>query len=175
MITVPLKYHHTISQQGSFFRNLRSLGVQVDHSILPTKSVVAPPPSKVSATTARIDETQDDAAAPGIQWEVTENYEHTEVGDSEWTLKARDESALTKAQSLVKEAIESAQAMTHAGFLTLPDRSVFPRIVGTKGANVSRLRAETGADITVGRDNSTIVILGELDLYLQTVFTSRLL
>ena len=46
----------------------------------------------------------------------------------------------------------------------MPDRSAFPMIVGTKGANVSRLRAETGADITVGRDNNTIVIIGTFSI-----------
>jgi len=50
--------------------------------------------------------------------------------------------------------------MTHVGFLTLADRSAFPKIVGSKGSNVARLRAETGADITVGRDSNTIVIIG---------------
>ncbi|KAJ3555770.1 hypothetical protein NM688_g2394 [Phlebia brevispora] len=50
--------------------------------------------------------------------------------------------------------------MTHVGFLTLPDRSAFPRIVGAKGSNVARLRAESQADITVSREDNTIVIVG---------------
>ena len=50
--------------------------------------------------------------------------------------------------------------MTHVGFLTLPDRSMFPRIVGAKGSNVARLRNESGADITVSHEDSTIVIVG---------------
>ena len=32
---------------------------------------------------------------------------------------------------------------------------------GAKGANVSRLRQETGADITVSREDNTITIIGE--------------
>jgi KH domain len=62
-----------------------------------------------------------------------------------------------------KTAFKMQLSMSHVGFLTLPDRSVFPRIVGTKGANVARLRAQTGADITVSRENSTIVIIGVLN------------
>ena len=49
----------------------------------------------------------------------------------------------------------------YVGFLTLPDRSMFPRIVGAKGSNVARLRNESGADITVSHEDSTIVIVGE--------------
>ena len=53
-----------------------------------------------------------------------------------------------------------AEQATHVGYLTVSDRSVFPRIVGTKGANVARLKAETGAEITVGREDNTIVLVG---------------
>ena len=154
-VTVPLKYHHVISQQGTFFRNLRSFGVQVDQSASPTKSAVPTRPQNQSS--ARIDDAEADSK---IGWELTVNYQDAEEGDSEWTLKARDEAGLDKAQQLVKEAIEHAEAMSHVGFLTMPDRSMFPRIVGSKGANVARLRAETGADITVSRENNTIVIVG---------------
>ena len=43
----------------------------------------------------------------------------------------------------------------------LDNRSMFPRIVGAKGANVARLRAESQADITVSREDNTIVIVGK--------------
>ena len=86
---------------------------------------------------------------------------NAEEGDIEWTLKARDEDSLTRAKKAIADAIADAEKCTSVGFLTLPDRSAFPRIVGTKGANVARLRAETGAEITVSRENNTIVIIGE--------------
>jgi hypothetical protein len=158
-VSVPLKYHHVISQQGSFFRTLRSFGVQVDQSAHPRKSAVPPRPPQTEATSARIDDAEDSVIE--IQWQITSNYQDAEDGNSEWTLKARDQPGLERAQKLVQEALENAESMSHVGFLTLADRSTFPRIVGSKGANVSRLRAETGADITVSRENSTIVIIGE--------------
>jgi hypothetical protein len=160
---VPLKYHHAISQQGNFFRQLRSFGVTVDQSIQPQKSAVPPCPSPDAAPSARIDEAEDNAGALEYQWQIIENYQDAEEGDSEWTLKARDQVGLERAQNCIQDAIEHAKSMSHVGFLTLPDRSVFPRIVGTKGANVARLRAQTGADITVSRENSTIVIIGVLN------------
>lgn len=160
-VSVPLKYHHAISQQGSFFRTLRSFGVQVDQSAHPQKSAVPPRPApSAEAASARIDDAEDDAAIE-TQWQVQANYLDAEEGDSQWTLKARDQAGLERAQKAVQDAIDGAARMSHVGFLTLPDRSTFPRIVGSKGANVTRLRAETGADITVSRENSTIVIIGK--------------
>ncbi|KAK7053480.1 hypothetical protein VNI00_004106 [Paramarasmius palmivorus] len=157
-ISVPLRFHHAISQQGNFFRNLRSFGVQVDQSVQPEKPSVPPKPASDN-TNARID-ADDEEGTPEIEWVVTENYKDAEEGDSVWTLKARDQAGLERAKKLTEDAIEHAKRMSYVGFLTLPDRSSFPRIVGAKGANVARLRNETGADITVGRDNNTIVIVG---------------
>jgi KH domain len=154
-IPVPLKYHHSISQQGSFFKTLRSFGVHVDQSAQPSRSAI---PVRLEPS-ARIDDTTS-AEASGVEWELVLNYQDSEEGDSIWTLKGRDQASLDKAENLIKEAIENAVRMSHIGFLTLADRSMFPRIVGTKGANVARLRNETGADITVSRENNTIVIIG---------------
>jgi len=160
IVSVPLKYHHVISQQGNFFRTLRSFNVHVDQSVYPEKSAVPTQPAfNTEATSARIDDAEDEPPVE-VQWQVVLNYEDAEEGDSEWTLKARDEAGLERAQQLIKDAIANAESMSHVGFLTLSDRSTFPRIVGSKGANVSRLRVETGADITVSRENSTIIIIG---------------
>ena len=154
---VPAKYHHAVTQQGNIFRTLRSFGATVEHSNVPTKAAVPTPPP--GATSARIDEAGEDEG--GIQWHVVVNCSEGEEGDVEWTLKARDQGGLDRARETIEEAIEHAKTMTHVGFLTMPDRSLFPRIVGSRGANVSRLRADTGADITVSREDSSIVIAGE--------------
>lgn len=158
---MPLKYHHVISQQGNFFRTLRSFGVHVDISEHPQKSAVPPQPLSTSAATpsARIDE-DDSESALEILWEVIPNYQDAEEGSSIWTIKARDEAGMERAQNAIKDAIVHAERMSHVGFLTLPDRTMFPRIVGSKGSNVARLRNESGADITVSRENNTIVIIG---------------
>lgn len=157
---VQLKYHYAISQQGAFYRTLRSHGVQVEQSAQPMKSAVPTGPSSKAVPSARIDEDEDETATE-VQWIVEPNYQDAEEGESVWTLKARDQAGLDKAQQLVAEAIKHAEQMTHVGYLTLPDRSSFPRIVGSKGVNVTRLRQETGADITVSREDTTITIIGE--------------
>lgn len=140
---------------------MRSIGVNVEHSVVPQKSAVpARPPS--GAAPARVDDTEEDEAERGVEWRTVPNFQDAEEGDSEWTLSARDADSLERAKTLIVEAINEAEKATTVGFLTLPDRSAFPRIVGTKGANVSRLRMETGADITVGRDDNTIILIGAL-------------
>ena len=157
VILVPAKYHHAVTQQGNIFRTLRSFGANVEHSNVPMKAPVpTPPPGAVSA---RIDETGEDEV--GIQWHVELNQPEGEEGDVEWTVKARDQDGLDRARETIEEAIGHAKTMTHVGFLMMPDRRLFPRIVGSRGSNVSRLRAETGADITVSREVSLIVIVGE--------------
>ena len=148
---MPLKYHNAISQQGSFLRTLRNFGVFVEHSAFPTKSGL---PS--CTPSGRVD----GGDLSGQEWEMVLNYQDTDEGDSTWTLKARDQASLERAEKLIHDAINHAVTLTHVGFLTLPDRSLFPKIVGARGANVARLRNETGADITVSRENSTIVIIG---------------
>ncbi|KAI0930260.1 hypothetical protein AcV5_007021 [Taiwanofungus camphoratus] len=160
-ITVPLKYYHAVNQQGNLHRTLRSLGVQVEQSALPQKPAVPPhPTSSAGSSEARIDDPDSAVTTPEVRWQVVPNYQDAEEGESEWTFKARDQAGLDQALKLTREAIEHAEKMSHIGFLTLPDRSTFPRVVGAKGANVARLRNESGADITVSREDSTIIIVG---------------
>ncbi|KAH7108044.1 hypothetical protein BKA62DRAFT_680818 [Auriculariales sp. MPI-PUGE-AT-0066] len=156
-IEVPVKYHHAVSQGGQFFRNLRNYGVNVDHSVVPPKATPSRPTA--AAASARIDADEADAGN-GIGWELGTNYADAEDTISTWTLKARDQAGLDKAKAAVEEALKNAEAMSHVGFLTVPDRTIFPRIIGSKGANVQRLRAESGAEITVGKDDNIITLQG---------------
>ncbi|KAF6760130.1 SCP160 protein [Ephemerocybe angulata] len=159
-VTVPVKYQHAISQQGNFFRTLRGYGVQVDQTVQSRQTSLPERPASENASSARIDDEGDNAAIPEFEWQVVENYQDAEEGDSIWTLKGRDQAGLEKAEKLINDAIQNASKLSHVGFLTLADRSSFPRIVGSKGANVARVRSETGADVTVGRENNTIIIVG---------------
>lgn len=123
-LTVPLKYHHNISQQGTFFRNLRNIGVTVDHSAFPQKAATSPQPPSGDAATARIDEPEEDS---GIQWYTVPNYQDAEEGDSTWTVKGKDQAGVDRAVKQIEEAIKQAERATSVGFLILPDRSSFPR------------------------------------------------
>jgi hypothetical protein len=160
-ITVPLKYHDALTSQGAIFRTLRSFGVDAEPSTQPTKPSLPSRPSGSTALAARVDDAETVTEA---QWEIVENYADAEEGESTWTLKGRDQANIDKAKSAIQEAVDKAKAATHVGFLTLPDRSSFPRIVGTKGANIARLHAMTGAGIHVRRENNTITITGSFSV-----------
>jgi hypothetical protein len=138
--------------------------VDAEPSAKPTQSSLPSRPSSSSsaALAARVDDVESTAATTSTeeQWEIVENYKDAEEGDSTWTLKGRDQAGIDKAKSAIQESIDKAKEATHVGFLTLPDRSSFPRIVGAKGSNIARLHAMTGASIHVGRENSTITITG---------------
>ena len=158
---MPLRYHHAVTQQGNLFRSLRSFNVHVEQSASPKNPPVPNrPTTDAGASTARIDDTEENTSSVEAQWQVVLNYQDAEEGEAVWTFKGPDRDALDKALNLTRESISHAEEMTHVGFLTLPDRSMFPRIVGAKGANVARLRAESKADITVSRDDNTIVVIG---------------
>jgi hypothetical protein len=156
--TVPLKYHDAVTSQGAIFRTLRLFGVEAEPSAQPTRSSLPSHPSSSTAPTARVDDAE--STVTEAQWEIVENYADAEEGESTWNLRARDQASIDKAKSAIQDAIEKAKAATHVGFLTLPDRSSFPRIVGAKGSNIARLHAMTGASIHVGRENNTITITG---------------
>jgi hypothetical protein len=175
-ITVPLKYHDALTSQGAIFRTLRVFGVDAEPSAQPTKSSLPPRPSGSSSTAlaARVDDADSSTAtATEEQWEIVENYKDAEEGDSTWTLKGRDQAGIDKAKSAIQEAIDKAKAATHVGFLTLPDRSSFPRIVGAKGSNIARLHSMTGASIHVGRENSIITITGSFSVILAASSSLR--
>lgn len=147
-----------MTSQGAIFRTLRHLGVEAETSAQPTRPSQPSRPSNSAAQTARVDDAED--AVTEAHWEIVENYTDAEDGDSTWTLKARDQPSIDKAKDAIREAIEKAKTATHVGFLMLPDRSSFPRIIGTKGSNIARLHEMTNANINVGRENSTIIITG---------------
>jgi hypothetical protein len=159
-ISVPHKYHYAIIQNGNLFRTIKSFGAAVEQTGAPQKFVPKRPPPPATAL-ARIDDDLDATQVPSDDWQVITNYQDADEGAASWALKGRDQESLQKAQKAIEDALKQAEQATHVGFMTLADRTVFPRVVGAKGANVARLRAETGAEITVGRDDNTIVLVGK--------------
>lgn len=154
-ISVPTKYHHAIAGQQDLLRQFRTIGAYLTLPTAPAKPTHTT--SDLAAKTARID--LDDDSEEG-NWEVRANYEDAPEGEQEWTIKAKEEE-LDAAEAILQKAIESAEAATHVGLLTGLPRTAFPRIIGAKGATISRLRAETGADIHVGKDDDLITITGD--------------
>ncbi|ORY33442.1 putative SCP160 protein [Naematelia encephala] len=176
-LSFPAKYYHAIADQPNLIRQIRSSGGQIS---LPQP---APPRVKfekkldgvdggatsLAAKAARIDldaAEQDEELVQG-EWELRDNFEGMPAGDLDWVVHARSEEELEKAVKLLESAAEKAKSSTHVGLLTGLPRSAFPRIIGSKGATISRLRVETGADIQVGKDDDLIVITGDEASVLQ--------
>lgn len=100
----------------------------MEQSSVPPKQ---PPPSRPiseGAASARIDDAVEEAQ--DVEWQVVPYFQDAQEGETTWTLKAKDASSLENAKKLIADAIEQAEKSSMAGFLTLPDRSAFPRIVG---------------------------------------------
>lgn len=164
-VAVPTKYYHAVAEQQNLIRQIRSVGgFLVIPTPAPAKAVLRPTPGAgddLAAKTARIDlDASDDAEAPEGEFELRANYEGADDSTLDWIVRAKEED-LDKAVAVLDKAVQTAAAATHVGLLTGLPRSAFPRIIGSKGATISRLRAETGADITVGKDDDLITITGD--------------
>jgi hypothetical protein len=118
---------------------MKTYGVQLEHATDPLQSLS---PGHVKPD-ARIDD--ESGPITDIQWTIQSNFERAEEEDTSWTLKAPNQTSLEKAEKRFDEALKAAQKASHIGYLRLPNRKAFPRIVGTKGSMVNRLRDETGA------------------------------
>ncbi|ORX40578.1 hypothetical protein BD324DRAFT_9230 [Kockovaella imperatae] len=176
-MSIPSKYYHAIAGDQSLLRNVRSAGGSLAMPQgAPVKPTIPRPAASngstsLAAKAARIDLDAGDAAAGDDlveegDWEVIENYQNAPEGELEWTIRAREEN-LDKVQKVLEDALEHAKNATHIGLWTGLPRSAFPRIIGSKGATISRLRAETGADIQVGKDDDLITITGDEQSVLQ--------
>lgn len=139
-------------------RDLRAVGVYATVSGKPV-----PAKANGAAAATRIDdEPTNEAQGPhGVEWRVIEYGSHVEPGDADVLLKARDTESLATGENLVKEAVSNATKSTKTAYMTFPDRSVFPRIIGSKGSVISELCLKTEADINVPKDDFTITIHGK--------------
>lgn len=161
-VPIPAKYFHTVAEQPNLIRQLRSAGAFLNMPNAPPKSTARPSGGSgndLAAKTARID-LDGEEAAPEYEWEVRANYEGADDSTLDWIVRAKEED-LDRAVEILEKAAKNAEAATHVGFLTGLPRSAFPRIIGSKGATISRLRAETGADINVGKEDDVITITGD--------------
>lgn len=182
-ISIPSKYINTIADRGFIFRNLRNAGVQVDNPPAPPKTETPRPTSKQQSNgTGRIDDDADDYEPIDVDYlfEIFDRYAGGSDEEVQWTLKSRNAESLEKGKKVIEQALETAKSADALGvivglpqsvlyvvsqlhFLLIPRLTCVPvffesaRIVGTKGATVQRLRAESGAEIVVGNNGSDVI------------------
>ncbi|KXJ96717.1 putative RNA binding effector protein Scp160 [Microdochium bolleyi] len=148
-VQIPRKYHHSIAENGQFFRRLRNdHKVTVDHA---GEALPAKPQASGPATSGALPLITDDAESAGDvhSWNVVESIS-TEEGDIPWVLKGNPEN-LEKAKKLIASALEQAQKSNATGYLVLADPSTYRYVIGQGGSKVNSIRKQSGCKIQVPR------------------------
>ncbi|WVW86191.1 hypothetical protein I302_108232 [Kwoniella bestiolae CBS 10118] len=173
-ISIPTKYYHAIADQQNLIRQIRNVGAFITIPTAPAKPALPTKSSNgngLAAKTARIDLSaggdEEDVVDVEGDFELVENYQNYPEGEQEWSVRAKEEADLERAVEVLEGALEKAKTATHLGLLTGLPRSAFPRIIGSKGSTISRIRVETGADVQVSKDDDLITITGDETSVLQ--------
>lgn len=165
-IQVPRKLHHSIANNGQFFKNLRNdHQVTVDHagSKVPPKPTAPAPRSNGGALPLITDDEND--AADAFTFNIVDLSESNLEGEIPWVLRGSPEN-LAKAKAQVAAAIEQALKNTTTGYLVLPDPRTYRFVIGQSGSKVNSIRKATGCKITVPRDQAAgepIEIIGSAE------------
>ena len=177
---VPRSVHHSVSDNGQFFRQLRN-----NHKVtVDVNRNDVPPTPKAPATNST-------GAAPLITDEADESthqFSTVDLADSgldgeiPWVLRGAPDN-VEKARSLINAAIEQALKNTTIGYLSLPDPQTYRFVIGQGGSKVNSIRKASGCKITVPRNQAAdeaIEIVGSAegveharDLILQAVIDGQ--
>jgi rRNA processing protein Krr1/Pno1 len=152
-VQVPRKLHHAISNNGQFFRRLRSdHHVTVDHAghAIPEKPAAPAPSTRAGALPLITDDTE--STNDVHSWTIVET-ESTEEGDIPWVLRGSPEN-VEKAKKAIEAALEQAKKQTATGYLVLPDPRTYRHVIGQGGSKVNAIRKQSGCKITVPRDQA---------------------
>lgn len=156
-VQVPRKLHEKISDNGQFFRKLRtSLQVTVDHDnhTIPSQAA-APTNSKVNGGSVPLITDDQEAAADAHIWNVVSvaSTGSDVEGDIPWILRGNKEN-VNKAKAQLISAIEQAEKNTHTGYLVLPDPTKYRYVIGQGGNKVNSIRKQSGCNINVPKAGS---------------------
>ncbi|CCF33416.1 KH domain-containing protein [Colletotrichum higginsianum] len=150
-LQVPRSLHHSISNNGQFFRQLRNNHqISVDHA----GQSVPPKPSSASRSNGSalpLITDDDDATADVHSWKVVDSAAG-EDGDIAWVLRGSPEN-IEKAKAAIASAIEQARKNTHTGYLVLPDPKTYRYVIGQGGSKVNSIRKQSGCKINVPRND----------------------
>lgn len=84
------------------------------------------------------------------------------------SVHGKDEGSLDKAVKAINNAVEKVKKAECVGYLLLQNRSTFPRIVGSKGSGIERIKNESGVQsLTVSK--SDIPLITFIGKYIQTI------
>jgi len=167
-INVPRRFHHTIADNGQFFRRLRG-----DHKVTVDHGGQRPPPKPSTPTPGRANAgdmpliTDDPTASTNNHsWEAHDLHASTEEGDIPWVLSGPSPEAINMATAKLERALQEATEQDTVGFLILPDPRTYRHVIGPGGSEINRIRKQTGTKVQVPRDQSkgeAIEIMGSKD------------
>lgn len=153
-VQVPRGLHHSISENGQFFRRLKNdHGVTVDHAghKVPSKPS-APTNTRANGGALPLITDDQDNTSDLHSWNVV-NVGSDLEGEIPWVLRGSPAN-VEKARSILAAAIKQAEKNTHTGYLVLPDPSTYRYVIGQGGSKVNSIRKATGCKINVPKDQT---------------------
>ena len=155
-VSVPRCFHHSIADNGQFFRRLRNdHKVTVDHAgQRPPPKPSAPAPSRANGASMPLITDDPAATANSHSWEVHDLHASSEEGDIPWVLSGPSPEAIAAARAKLDKALEEAGKQDTMGFLILPDPRAYRHVIGPGGSEINRIRKQTATKIQVPRDQS---------------------
>lgn len=163
-VNVPFKYHHTIADNGQFFRRLRNdYRVTVDHAGQKPPSKPEPLSARKAGTTMPLITDDSGASSDNISWTLHDLHSGSEEGEIPWVLSGADAESIQKARSRLEAALKEAEKSNATGYLILPDPKSYRLVVGPGGSEINRIRKQTGTKIQVpkqGESQEAIEITG---------------
>ncbi|KAL9000740.1 MAG: hypothetical protein Q9169_000776 [Polycauliona sp. 2 TL-2023] len=169
-IQIPRRLHHSISNNGQFFRRLRTdYKVTVDHAGQePPARPSGGPRGHQNNGKALPLITDEQEQTNGHSWETVDNdKQEAESGDIPWVMRGHRDN-ISKAQNALQKALDQAQSQgqSSVGHLVLPDPRTYRFIIGSGGSQINSIRQQTGCQITVPKNtakNEAIEIVGSKD------------
>ena len=155
-ISVPRRFHHSIADNGQFFRRLRNdHKVTVDHAgQRPPPKPSTPAPSRANGASMPLITDDPAASANSHSWEAHDLHASSEEGEIPWILSGPSPEAIATARAKLDKALEEANKQDTIGFLSLPDPRAYRHVIGPGGSEINRIRKSTGTKIQVPRDQS---------------------
>ncbi|KAK4219953.1 hypothetical protein QBC37DRAFT_302829 [Rhypophila decipiens] len=154
-VQIPRALHHSIANNGLFFRKLKSdTQVSVDHAghSLPPKPTAPAAPARANGGALPLITDESQESADAHVWNVVEQSPSAEEGDIPWVLRGSPEN-IEKAKKAIEAALEQAKKQTATGYLILPDPRTHRYVIGQGGSKVNSIRKQSGCKITVPRDS----------------------
>ena len=167
-VNVPRRFHHAIADNGQFFRRLRGdHKVTVDHAgQRPPSKPSAPTPGRAATGDMPLITDDQESNANNHSWEAHDLHSSNEDGEIPWVLSGPSAEAVAAARAKLDRALEEATKQDTIGFLILPDPRAYRHVIGPAGAEINRIRKQTGTKIQVPRDQNkgeAIEITGSKD------------